>query len=108
MTEAFNLLTPAEAERLSLIAEEASEVIKAVNKILRHGYERGWEGSNNRVDLEKELGDLIGVMKYAIALGDLDPHNIFMYQEGKMARTFKYLHHNFPLKEEEDEVTSEA
>ena len=34
----FNQLTPAETERLAILAEECGEVIQAVGKILRHGY----------------------------------------------------------------------
>src|SRR5579872_899269 len=32
-------LTPAQIERLALLAEECGEVMQAVSKILRHGYE---------------------------------------------------------------------
>lgn len=38
-TQPFNRLTPAEAERLALLAEECGEAIQAIGKILRHGYE---------------------------------------------------------------------
>ncbi len=38
MQDHFNRLTPAEAERLAMLAEEAAEVIQIVGKILRHGY----------------------------------------------------------------------
>ena len=37
MTEHFNGLTPAEDERLAMLAEECAEVIKIVSKIQRHG-----------------------------------------------------------------------
>lgn len=60
----FNKLSPAEAERLALLLEELGEAQQAVGKILRHGYESGWDGSNNRQDLTKELGDV----EYAVAL----------------------------------------
>lgn len=36
-TRHFNNLTPGEAERLAMLAEECGEVIQAVGKILRHG-----------------------------------------------------------------------
>ena len=58
----FNDLTPDEAERLAFLAEECSEVIQMVSKILRHGWDsvnplKPEEGSN-RARLERELGDL--------------------------------------------------
>ena len=37
--EHFNKLTPAEAERLAMLAEECGEVVQIVGKILRHGYD---------------------------------------------------------------------
>ena len=39
MTEHFNKLTPAEDERLAMLAEECAEVIQIVSKIQRHGYD---------------------------------------------------------------------
>ena len=36
----FNQLDCAAAERLAVLAEEAGEVVQAVTKILRHGYDR--------------------------------------------------------------------
>ena len=60
MTESFNKLTPAEAERLALLSEECAEVIMAIGKILRHGFESRHPngGPTNRQTLERECGDL--------------------------------------------------
>ena len=38
--EHFNGLTPAEAKRLALLAEECGEVLQAIGKVLRHGFGR--------------------------------------------------------------------
>lgn len=60
----FNGLTPAQAERLAMLAEECGEVIQIIGKILRHGYD-SWHPDRpaitNRMLLEKELTDLIAV-----------------------------------------------
>lgn len=55
-----NRLTPAELERLAVLAEECAEVIQIVNKIIRHGYDSYWPepDDTNRKRLEEELGDL--------------------------------------------------
>ena len=37
MDDHFNNLTPGEAERLAILAEECGEVIQIIGKILRHG-----------------------------------------------------------------------
>lgn len=62
MNAPFNKLSNAQAERLYILLEELGEAQQAIGKILRHGYESGWNGSNNRIDLEKELGHV----QYAI------------------------------------------
>lgn len=56
VSQHFNQLTPAEAERLALLAEECGEVIQAIGKILRHGYESRHPdgGPTNREALERE------------------------------------------------------
>lgn len=73
---AFANLSEAERERLEMLAEEASEVVKAVTKILRHGYERHnphrpHDGSN-RLQLEREVTDLGAIVAVMESLGDID------------------------------------
>ena len=82
--EHFNKLTPAELERIALLAEECGEVIQAVNKIIRHGYESSHpdHDENNRYDLEKECG-----------AGDLDKHGIHNQADYKAKSVVHYLHH---------------
>lgn len=66
MTEHFNKLTPAEAERLAMLAEEAGEIIQIVGKILRHGYESNHPENpdwTNRDLLGKEVTDLVAIVQ---------------------------------------------
>ncbi|HCO91067.1 MAG TPA: hypothetical protein DIT40_08855 [Alphaproteobacteria bacterium] len=67
----FNNLTPAQAERLAMLAEECGEVIQAVGKILRHGYDSYHpeeaakfpeNRQTNRDALVRELTDLSAVI----------------------------------------------
>lgn len=57
-----NKLTPAELERLAYLAEECGEVIQAVNKIIRHGYDSrdptNPSHKGNRFDLTREIVDV--------------------------------------------------
>lgn len=94
-TTPFNRLTPAEDERLTLIAEEAAEVIQAVAKIQRHGYESCHPsgGPTNRHMLEIELGDLHAVVRMAVDAEDLDALEIDMAAKRKAAKIGQYLHH---------------
>lgn len=67
-------LSPNEAERLEMLAEEAGEVVQAVTKILRHGYESYHPqapAASNRKMLNTELGDLIAVHVLMMTEGDL-------------------------------------
>lgn len=72
----------AQAERLTLLAEECSEVIKAVCKIERHGWvaRRSTPGGvhvyNNRGELENELGNLYSVVARMIRAGDVNSEAI--------------------------------
>lgn len=75
MTAGDDRMTPAQAERLTMLAEECAEVIHAVTKILRHGYDShhparpGWD---NRQQLEAEVGDLAAVLAGMRAAGDIE------------------------------------
>lgn len=75
---AFNNLTDAEQERLHILSEECGEVVQAIGKIGRHGYDSTHPATpvshdrNNRRDLEREIGDLMGALDIMIAEGDLD------------------------------------
>lgn len=93
----FNGLTPGEAERLALLAEEAGEVVRAVGKILRHGYSSfnpDKEGHlGNRGELELEIGDFAGVIDLMIDAGDINEDRLLTQAEAKRPRMMKYAHH---------------
>lgn len=97
MSAHFNQLTPAEAERLALLAEECGEVIQAVGKILRHGYESRnpliAEGPTNRESLERELGDVHAAIILLRNSGDVSGEEIIARCEKKQASVGFYMHH---------------
>jgi len=90
--------TAAEAERLQMLAEECSEVIKAVTKILRHGYgsynptlpeERQ---TLNREDLERELLDVKAVVWAMQNGGELNGEPGYSMLEETWAKKLRYTH----------------
>jgi len=93
MTGHFNQLTPAQAERLAMLAEECAEVIYVIGKILRHGY-----GSHhpdrphvsNRALLRHELTDLRAVME--LMKLDIDPGEEMQVQIA-LRRMMRFAHH---------------
>lgn len=92
----FNSLTPSEAERLAMLAEEAGEIVQAIGKILRHGYTSCHPdgGIDNRDSLRSEVIDLLGVVHMMRRAGDLD---VRVYTGGQMVessdRKLAYSHH---------------
>jgi NTP pyrophosphatase (non-canonical NTP hydrolase) len=63
----MNGLNPIERELLTMLAEEASEVVQAVTKILRHG-PTSWnpddpDHPSNKLALRKELIDMLAVIQ---------------------------------------------
>lgn len=93
--KSFNKLSPAEAERLALLAEEAGEVVQVIGKILRHGYEsyhpRG--ADTNRQLLVAELGDLYAALQMMTKAKDIKMIEVLDAAADKAKRVSKYLHH---------------
>lgn len=99
-----NRLTPAQAERLAVVAEELGEAIQAIGKILRHGYESTdptKDGGNltNRAMLERELGDIEAAVWLLTHNGDVNDRVIWHFAHAKMERVPLWLHqqHKMPL-----------
>lgn len=94
MSKHFNGLSPAEAERLAYLIEEASEVIHAASKVLRHGYASynpdDPDAGNNRRQLTSEMIDLAGAIARMEVAGDLSEDVSKAATPHKGAR---YMHH---------------
>jgi hypothetical protein len=104
----FNLPTPAEAERLELLAEEAAEVIQMVMKIQRHGYESYHPenpGTSNRQLLEKEIGHFLFAMRFMQQRSDIRGKVIYEHQVMKHHNINQWLHHNQVSEHFYDETT---
>lgn len=95
----YNQLTPAQAERLAMLAEECGEVIQIVGKILRHGYASAYPDCphvSNRELLGRELTDL-----YAVASSlcrDNVPEGSLHDQDKAWVKKLRYAHHQEELK----------
>lgn len=93
----FNKLTPGQLERLAILQEECGEVVRAVGKILRHGYESyhpNKEGHvGNRGELELEIGDVLGAIALMTEKGDVKADVLLARMPVKRARIMQYAHH---------------
>jgi len=86
-----NDLLPSELERIAKLAEEAAEVVVALMKIARHGYNS--RGYNNKGDLHKEIGHLKAVVTMMINAGDLDENIIEIDERNHIIKMGDYLHY---------------
>lgn len=96
MGDHFNGLTPAEAERLAMLAEECGEVIQVIGKILRHGYNSHHPdnpSTTNKHLLIAELRDVNAVLK-AMGRSELINANLNDDWSGKIwAKKLRFTHH---------------
>jgi hypothetical protein len=90
----FNGLTPAEAERLAYLIEEAAEVQQIACKILRHGYDSHNPDDasyrDNRMQLHYEVRDLVGAIERMVRAQDFISNPLV---EGSPNKGAKYMHH---------------
>lgn len=97
--EHFNGLTPAEAERLALLAEECAECVQACMKILRHGYHSydptaaPHDRMSNRMMLAREIGDVQCVVNMMCTAFDVDRRAINSRAVEKHVTVQRWLHH---------------
>lgn len=94
----FNQLSDAETERLALLAEECAEVVQAVAKVLRHGYESHNPTSaavspSNREALAEEVGHVRHAIDRMMLAGDLSVLEIEGAKKTKADRIWRWLHH---------------
>jgi NTP pyrophosphatase (non-canonical NTP hydrolase) len=91
-----NQLNAAELERLSILVEELGESVKAVGKILRHGYESYNPldpVQTNRRDLEMELGDVHAASSMMYTAKDISQSRVKKYCRRKLTKPNRNLHH---------------
>ena len=96
MTEHFNKLTPAEAERFAILAEEANEVAQMCMKILRHGRMSYHPNDlckvpNSRL-ITSEIADFLAVMRDMEKHGDFDRVTEGQIHQS-MQKKRKFTHH---------------
>lgn len=95
----FNQLTPAEAERLAMLAEECGEVIQVIGKILRHGYDSYHPANStvtNRQLLGKEICDMFTTASAVIGRDNVPDHSLHD-RDFAWSKKLRYAHHQEEL-----------
>lgn len=93
----FNKLGRAEDERLALLSEECAEVIEAVSKIQRHGYESVNPldplMGTNRHQLIAEIGHVLATVHLMLQADDLVAGMVTAHANDKLNRLRRWMHH---------------
>lgn len=93
-----NNLTPAQSERLALLAEECGETVQVIGKCLRHGLvSRDPDRPDtpfNHALLEREIGDVFAAVQLLVLVGVVDIERIALARDSKLERVRKWLHHD--------------
>lgn len=93
----FNKLTPSQAERLALLAEECGELVQAIGKVLRHGYDSvnptADTHDGNRADVARECGDVLAAVDLLTNAKDISESTVNHAREHKGIKVQRYLHH---------------
>ena len=79
-------------EILSIAQEECGEVVVAISKIFRFGFDSRWPegGVDNRTRLTEELGDLMAMVKLMSDLGIIDIDEMSKAGERKITKLKKW------------------
>lgn len=85
-------MKPNEHEILSILQEECAEVIQAVSKVFRFGFDacHPSEFRNNRQRLEEELGDLQAMIFLLIENGIVSKENLHNAEQQKFTKLEKW------------------
>ena len=90
-------LSHAQIERLAFLSEECGEVVQAIGKILRHGYDSYnptvMDGPCNKEALEDELGHIQTAIRMLEQSGDINARQITKSAIRKIGTVEKWLHH---------------
>lgn len=92
----YNKLTPEQHEAISMLLEEAGEIVQMCGKILRHGLYSHHPDKPNEPNydmLSRECGDLTGVISKCLELGILSNATLTLAAAQKMRKAAPYLHH---------------
>jgi len=81
-----------EHEIMSIFQEESAEVIQAISKIFRFGYDSKHPDSNqtNREHLAEEIGDLIAMVQLAVENKIVDWRDVEIAKDRKFEKLKKW------------------
>lgn len=79
-----------EREILLILQEESAEVIQAVSKVFRFGWDSEWDGQTNKEHLEEEVGDYLAMVQIMVDTGMIDTFAIDNAKKNKIEKLKKW------------------
>lgn len=79
-----------EREILLILQEESAEVIQAVSKVFRFGWDSEWDGQTNKEHLEEEVGDYLAMVQIMVDTGMIDTFAIDTAKRNKIEKLKKW------------------
>ena len=79
-----------EREILLILQEESAEVIQAVSKVFRFGWDSEWDGQTNREHLEEEVGDFLAMIQIMVDTGTINTFAIDTAKRNKIEKLKKW------------------
>jgi NTP pyrophosphatase (non-canonical NTP hydrolase) len=76
-------MTKSENEIMLISQEECAEVIQAISKVFRFGFDDVYNGKSNREHLEEEIGDLICMFQLMEEKGLVDWSRVSIHSINK-------------------------
>ena len=72
-----------DTEIMDIAQEECAEVIQAISKVRRFGFDTMHNGKDNRGHLEEEIGDLVCMFQLMEEKGLIDWTHVSLYSQKK-------------------------
>lgn len=77
-------------EILLILQEESAEVVQAVSKVFRFGWDAVWDGQTNEEHLEEEIGDFLAMIYIMESEDMIDSYAIDIAKMNKIEKLKKW------------------
>jgi NTP pyrophosphatase (non-canonical NTP hydrolase) len=80
-------------EIMQITQEECAEVVQAVSKVFRFGFDGEHKGKTNKAHLEEEIGDLLAMVELLYADGAIDEAEVNKASVNKLVKLNTWSKH---------------
>lgn len=77
-------------EIMCITQEECAEVVQAISKVFRFGFDTEWNNETNKEHLEEELGDVLAMISILIEHDIVDHDTVQQAKRAKLVKLSKW------------------